>query len=206
MAAYPGPWAFALPKQSIIFTTDLQLETLPTEPDKVLDLSLRKKCVDSLRQLCEEARRSGARTLVVAFVGSFQQYRDGQSEPRHLMPDTDAYIDKIARISKVADQYGLEMELSLLSPLEIGRGYRQATGESGAWMHYRKGLRDPVDGSFTPVYRARPPSSVMLLFGPAAVNHFRIAPISVSVTSHLSCSALMRAAYWFSAPRSSRAI
>ena len=65
------------------------------------------------------------------------------------MPDMDAYIEKIARIGKVAEQYGLRLELSLITPLEIGRAYRQATGESGVWMQYRKGLRDPVGGAYS---------------------------------------------------------
>ncbi|MCL4194369.1 MAG: hypothetical protein KJZ87_21715, partial [Thermoguttaceae bacterium] len=40
LAAYPGPWAFAIPRASIIFVSDAELETLATDPDKVLDLSL----------------------------------------------------------------------------------------------------------------------------------------------------------------------
>ena len=64
------------------------------------------------------------------------------------MPDMDAYIERIAKISKFAEGYGLGLELSLLSPLEIGPAYRAKTGESGLWMHYRKGLRDPKTGAF----------------------------------------------------------
>ncbi len=151
MAAYPGPWAFALPKEQIILVSDEELEILAADPDKVLDLSLtpQPKHLASLRQVCESAKRQGARTLIVAFDHFFQQYRPGQNHARRLMPDMDSYIEKIARIGKFAEQYGLGLELSLLTPLEIGRGYRQATGESGVWMQYRKGLRDPASGAFS---------------------------------------------------------
>jgi hypothetical protein len=151
MASYPGPWAFALPKEQIILVSDAELENLAADPDKVLDLSLtpQPRRLVSLRQVCEAAKQQGARTLIVAFDHFFQQYRPGQNHARRLMPDMDAYIEKIARIGKFIEQYGLGLELSLLTPLEIGRGYRQATGESGLWMQYRKGLRDPVSGKFS---------------------------------------------------------
>ena len=42
-----------------------------------------------------------------------------------------------------------DFELSLLSPLEIGRGYHEKTGESGRWVQYREGYRDPATGRFT---------------------------------------------------------
>ena len=65
------------------------------------------------------------------------------------MPDTDEYIQKIAAISRFAAGYGLGLELSLLTPLELGKGYTARTGESGLWMHYREGLRDPQTGAFS---------------------------------------------------------
>ena len=150
MAAYPNPWGFAIPRHSIILVADAELETLAADPDKVIDLRTSSQKRDqSLRQICEMAQRQGARTLIVAYDHFFQQYRPGQKEPRRLMPDTDAYIEKIAKVGKFAEKYGLGLELSLVTPLEIGRGYRQATGESGEWMQYRKGLRDPVDGTYS---------------------------------------------------------
>src|SRR5208283_2811644 len=74
MAAYPGPWAFELPKEQIILVSDEELETLAANPDKVLDLSLtpQPKHLASLRQVCEAAKRQGARTLIVAFDHFFQ--------------------------------------------------------------------------------------------------------------------------------------
>jgi hypothetical protein len=151
LVAFPGPWAFMLPKPGIILVSDEEFETLASDPEKAIDLSVvpKQNYVASLRQVCENGQRQGARTLIVAFDHFFQQYRPGQNHPRRLMPDMDEYIAKMAQISKFAQKYGLGLELSLLTPLEIGRGYREATGESGLWMQYRKGLRDPKTGAFS---------------------------------------------------------
>jgi len=151
LIAFPGRWSFELPKASIILVADAELETLATHPDQAIDLSMgHGKQRQSLRQVCESARRRGARTLVVAFDHFFSQYRPGQGDhPRRLMPDMDRYIGLIARVSRVAGEYGLGLELSLLSPLEIGPAYRAATGESGKWAHYRKGYRNPRTGAFS---------------------------------------------------------
>lgn len=65
------------------------------------------------------------------------------------MPDDAATIERIARIARFAARYGLALELSLLSPLEIGPAFRAQTGESGVWMQARKGLRDPATGRFS---------------------------------------------------------
>jgi len=149
-AAFPGPWALKIPRPSVILVSDAELETLAADPDKVIDLRTTAQKRDlSLRQVCEAARSQGARTLIVAYDHFFQQYRSGPTTPRKLMPDTDGYIEKIAKVGKFAEGYGLGLELSLITPLEIGRGYRQATGESGEWMQYRKGLRDPVGGTYS---------------------------------------------------------
>ena len=45
-------------------------------------------------------------------------------------------------------EYGLGIEPSVLSPLELGVGYRAKTGESGRWMQYGEGLRDPLTGRY----------------------------------------------------------
>ncbi len=147
---FPGPYAFWLGKAGIILTTDEELEALATDPDRELDLSLTfEKHTDSLRRICERAQAAGHRTLILSFDHFFKQYRPGTDQPRRLMPDTDEYIQRIAAVSRFAAGYGLALELSLLSPLEIGPGYQRATGESGVWMHYRKGLRDPQSGAFS---------------------------------------------------------
>ena len=149
LLAFPGPWRFALPRTHVILVTDEELETL-TDPDAQINLSIQlEPRMRSLRQICEEAQAKGGRTLIIAFDHFFRQYRPGQKAPRRLMPDSDEYIEKIAVISKFAAQYGLGLELSLLSPLEIGKAYAAQTGESGRWMHYRKGIRDPQTGAFS---------------------------------------------------------
>ncbi len=150
LVAFPGPWSFSLPKLTIILTSDQDLEILSSDPDKEIDMSLTfDKDIASLRQKCEALKSMGGRTLIVAFDHFFQQYRPGQDTERKLMPDNPLYIEKMAKIGKFAEQYGLGLELSLLTPLEIGRAYRAETGESGVWMQYRKGLRDPKTGAFS---------------------------------------------------------
>ncbi|MGL6225621.1 MAG: hypothetical protein ACRC10_03230 [Thermoguttaceae bacterium] len=150
LVAFPGPWSFSIPKVSIILTSDEDLEILSSDPDRVIDMSLTfDKDMSSLRAKCEAAKNMGCRTLIVAFDHFFQQYRPGQDTERRLMPDMDEYIEKMAKIAQFAEQYGLGLELSLLTPLEIGRAYRRDTGECGVWMQYRKGLRDPKTGSFS---------------------------------------------------------
>ncbi len=147
---YPGPWAFMIPKSCIILVNDEQLEGL-ADPDNPVNLSLSaEKHEESLRQICERAQTSGQRTLIVAFDHFFAQYRPGDgNKPRRLTPDTDEYIQRIAQLSTFTAQYGIGLELSLLSPLEIGPAYTKETGEQGLWMHYRKGLRDPKTGDYS---------------------------------------------------------
>ncbi len=149
LLSYPGPWSFQIGRAHIILVSDQELIDL-SDPDKVLDLSLTfERHEASLRQLCERAKAAGQRTLILAFDHFFSQYRPGQHRPRELTPDMDEYIERIAAISKFAQQYGLGLELSLLSPLEIGPAYARQTGESGMWMHYRKGLRDVTTGAYS---------------------------------------------------------
>ena len=147
---YPGPWAFEIPSSDIILVRDDELETLASDPDKPINISTdRLPRNQSLRQICERAQARGERTLTLAFDHFFAQYRPGQDTPRRLMPDTDEYIQKMAAISRFASGYGLGLQLSLLTPLELGKGYTALTGESGIWMHYREGLRDPKTGAFS---------------------------------------------------------
>lgn len=150
LIAYPGPWAFQLGRPHIILVSDEELEFL-SDPDKVFNMTTgRNPHEDSLRSICERAQAAGHPTLVIAFDHFFSQYRPGQEgKPRRLTPDMDEYVERMAAIAKFAQGYGLGLELSLLSPLEIGPAYRAATGESGVWMQYRKGLRDPQTGAFS---------------------------------------------------------
>lgn len=146
---FPGPWAFQLPKSSIILVSDQQLETLQN-PDAEIDLSLSATPNrTTLRQVCQQAKSAGARTIILAFDEFWSQYRPGQGgKPRALTPDLDTYIERIARISRVLQEFGLGLELSLLSPLEVGPGYARSMGESGRWVQYREGWRDPGTGRF----------------------------------------------------------
>ena len=149
LVSYPGAWGLGMGRTGIILVSDQELEML-SDPDRKINLSLNHEPrEESLREVCEKAQTRGARTRIVAFDHFFRQYRPGQDQPRRYMPDMDEYIDRIAAISRFAEQYGLGLELSLLSPLEIGPAYQKSTGESGVWMHYRKGLRDPRTGDFS---------------------------------------------------------
>ena len=134
--------------QSIILTSDQQLEGL-TNPDKQLDLSLGyNKYVRSLRQICEEGKSRGSNELIVAFDEFFRQYRNDTGAERKLTPDMDEYVDKIKIISDFAKKYDLGLCLSLLSPLELGKAYKKQTGNSGRWLAYKVGFRDPETGRF----------------------------------------------------------
>jgi len=147
---YPGPWQFQRPRGSIILVSDQQLVDLQ-DPDKEVDLSLSDKPnLTTLRRICEQTRARGGRTIVLAFDEFWSQYRRGQGgKPRQLLPDTAEYIRLTAGISKTLKEYGLGLELSLLSPLELGRGYAAKTGEKGRWVQYREGYRDPQTGHYS---------------------------------------------------------
>lgn len=150
VVGFPGPWQFQLPKGAIILVSDQQLEDL-TDPHREVDLSLSATPnKTTLRRLCAEHAARGARTIILAFDEFWSQYRAGQGgQPRQLTPDTEAYIRHVAKISETLKSFGLGLELSLLSPLEIGAGYVRQTGESGRWVQYREGYRDPESGRYT---------------------------------------------------------
>lgn len=149
LAAYPGAWGF-MPRPHVILVSDEELETIAADPDRRVNLTTSLEArEESLRDICERAKAQGWRTLIIAFDQFFAQYRPGQNKPRRLTPDMDEYIGHIAAIGAFAREYGLGLEISLLSPLEIGPAYARQTGESGKWMHYRKGLRDPKSGAYS---------------------------------------------------------
>jgi len=133
---------------TIILTSDQQLNDL-LDPDKKIDLSTGfNKRYASLREICEAAQKRGDRTLTIAFDEFFRQYREQAGTERLLTPDSDEYVDKIKIIADFAAGYGMGMGLSLLSPLELGPAFKKQTGESGQWMHYKVGNRDPQTGRF----------------------------------------------------------
>jgi len=149
LVVYPGAWSFGVEKSHLILVSDQDLVDLCT-PDTPVNLALtHEPRTESLRQVCERAAAQGQRTLILAYDHFFAQYRPGQHVPRRLTPDMPEYVDRIATISSFVQDYGLALELSLLSPLEIGPAYRARTGECGLWMQARKGLRDPRTGAFS---------------------------------------------------------
>ena len=153
LIAYPWPWAFRLPKAHLIIVSDQELRTLASDPDAVLDMSLtHDKVTGSLRSTCADAKAKGCRTLILAFDHFFGQYRPGQEGTRALTPDRPEAIALIAQVSQFASAFGLGLELSLLSPLEVGPGDIAETGEAGRWYSARKGLRDPKTGRFSVQY------------------------------------------------------
>ncbi len=138
------------PKGNLILVSDQQLEDLQ-DPDKEVDLSLSQTPqFSTLRKVCEQAKAGGGKVVVLAFDAFWEQYRPGQKgKPRTLTPDSEAYIQRLARISQTVTAYGLGLELSFLTPLEIGAGYAKKTGEAGRWVQYREGWRDPKSGRFS---------------------------------------------------------
>jgi hypothetical protein len=146
----PGAFAFGLPKGSIILVSDQQLRDLQ-DPDQELDLSLSAQPNrTTLRKVCQGLQASGGRTLILAFDEFWSQYRPGQGgQPRVLTPDTEEYVACIAKISETLKAHGLGLELSLLSPLEIGPAYIKRTGDAGRWVQYVEGWRDARTGKFS---------------------------------------------------------
>lgn len=133
---------------TIILTSDQQLNDL-LNPDKKIDMSTGfTKRFASLREVCENARKNNDHTLTIAFDEFFRQYREQAGTDRLLTPDSDEYIEKIKIIAAFAENYGLGIGLSLLSPLELGPAFKKQTGETGQWVHYKVGNRDPLTGKF----------------------------------------------------------
>jgi hypothetical protein len=133
---------------TIILTSDQQLSDL-MDPDKKIDQSTGfNKVFISLREICEEGKKRGDKTLGIAFDEFFRQYREQAGTLRKLTPDMNEYIVKIKKISDFAAKYGMGISLSLLSPLEIGPGFVNKTGQGGRWLHYAVGVRDAKTGRF----------------------------------------------------------
>ena len=146
MIAFPGPWGF-LPRSGIILVSDEELETLANDPDQKINMATTfTPRNESLRQVCERAQQAGQRTLIIAFDHFFRQYRPGQDQPRRLTPDMPEYIALMAKIGRFAQQFGLGLELSLLSPLEIGPAYerRQVKRARGCTIARDCAIRRPA--------------------------------------------------------------
>ena len=148
--AFDGVWESRRPRHGIILVDDQQLEDLAADPDKEVNLSLNTEpSPKTLRQIREAARSINAKTVILAFDEFWRAYRsDVAGKPRHLFPDSDHYIELTAKISKFLAEYDLGLELSLLSPLEIGGRFAETTGQAGRWVQFREGWRDPVSGRF----------------------------------------------------------
>jgi len=146
---YPAQWQFEKRAMSIILTSDQQLIDLQ-DPDKQIELTLRTDPRwGSLRQICDTAKALGAYKIKIAFDNFFRQYRDESSPERNLTPDDDQFIKYVKNISDFMADYDLSIELSLLSPLEIGKAYKRSTGESGRWVQFITDMRDPETGNFS---------------------------------------------------------
>ena len=140
----------SLRAESIILTSDQQLRDLQ-DPDKKIDMSTGYTPVQrSLREVCENGKRRGDKTLTVAFDEFFRQYRPQAGTDRKLTPDMDEYVEMIGFIGDFAKKYGMGLCLSLMSPLELGPAFRNYTGgESGRWLSYEVGFRNPQSGRFS---------------------------------------------------------
>jgi hypothetical protein len=143
LAKMGWPWKSEDGAGSIILVSDEQFINLAARPDEAVEKPA--PWFDhpvSLHDFCRDLAERGATKIHIAY-----DYFFGGSE-RGLYPDTLEFITNLKKIHDVAQQYGLGIEPSVLSPLELGVGYRARTGESGRWMQYGEGLRDPQTGRY----------------------------------------------------------
>jgi hypothetical protein len=144
LAALGFPWTHENPGAHIILVSDEQLVNLADHPDEAIEkIHPQAAAPISLHEHCRQAAAHGATKLRVAF-----DYFFGGSS-RSLYPDTEAFQKALKKVHDVAQLYGLGLEPSIISPLELGVGYNARTGEAGRWMHYREGLRDPQTGKYS---------------------------------------------------------
>ena len=144
LATLDWPWKREDAGAGIILTSDEQFLNLAEHPDEAVEiLHPHAKAPTSLREHCRQAAARGATKLRIAY-----DYFFGGST-RSLYPDTPAFQDALKKVHDVAAEFELGLEPSIISPLELGVGYREKTGESGRWMHYREGLRDPQTGTYS---------------------------------------------------------
>ena len=144
VAQMDWPWKAENHAGSIILVSDEQFTNLANRPDEAVEKPAPwyEKPV-SLREYCRDLALSGGTKIHIAY-----DYFFGGST-RSLYPDTPTFLDNLRKIHDVAREFHLGIEPSVLSPLELGVGYRAKTGECGRWMQYGEGLRDPVTGRYS---------------------------------------------------------
>jgi hypothetical protein len=144
LANLDWPWKSEDPEIAVILTSDAQFLAMADDPDLPIE-AIHPHATQpiSLRDFCREGAAAGASTLRIAY-----DYFFGGSQ-RSLYPDAAEFQAALKHVHDVALAHGLRLEPSILSPLELGAGYTERTGESGQWMHYREGLRDPLTGNYT---------------------------------------------------------
>ena len=137
--------------QVFILTNDQQLRDLANSPEKEIDNTIGfNKSKLSLKQAAEHAKNNHSNYITVAFDEFFRQYRDDRNTERKLTPDMDEYVNCIAKISDyVGKNANAGLQLSLLSPLELGQAYRNQTGNTGKWIAYKVGARNAKSGKFS---------------------------------------------------------
>lgn len=130
--------------QVFILTNDQQLRDLANSPEKEIDNTTGiNKSKMSLKQAVEQAKSWHSDQIVIAFDEFFRQYRDDKNTERKLTPDMDEYVNCIAKISNYTTKNaGAGLQLSLLSPLELGQAYRNQTGNTGKWAAFKVGMRN----------------------------------------------------------------
>lgn len=133
--------------QGIIITSDSQLLAIADNPDAVIDVSTTNtRELTSLRKIVEN---NTSNQVSIFFDEFYHQYRNHAGIERTLTPDNDEYVTAIKRISDFTAQYGKGFQLSLLSPLEIGSAFKRKYGDTGRWLMFKTGFRDPVTGYFS---------------------------------------------------------
>lgn len=137
--------------QVFILTNDQQLRDLANSPEKEIDNTTGiNKSKMSLKQAVEQAKSWHSDYIVIAFDEFFRQYRDDKNTERKLTPDMDEYVNCIAQISNYTTKNaGVGLQLSLLSPLELGQAYRNQTGNTGKWAAFKVGMRNAQTGKFS---------------------------------------------------------
>lgn len=137
--------------QVFILTNDQQLRDLANSPEKEIDNTTGiNKSKMSLKQAVEQAKSWHSDQIVIAFDEFFRQYRDDKNTERKLTPDMDEYVNCIAQISNYTTKNaGVGLQLSLLSPLELGQAYRNQTGNTGKWAAFKVGMRNAQTGKFS---------------------------------------------------------